>query len=593
MAGRKKDFIWNHFHEIETKSGKGLRAKCKHCGKEIQGIVSRLKCHISNCELSKSENYQNSSTKNFDPQVDDRFVDDPQPSASTSFSIDNSGQKHNLKMSEYPSTSTKKLKMDSFIMRTTEDQKKELDTQVARMIYATNMPFHTVENKEFRKCIEKLRPGYIPPREHAISGYLLNDVYESELKKCAKLLKNKIVTLSIDGWSNVHKDPIVCSSITTKEGQVYLIETFDTSGISHTSEYLQDICEQSIFSAEKKFNCKVRSIVTDNAANMTKMRNEMENTDANNTEHYFPVLTFGCSAHVLNLLAKDLQLPDVVEHVVQIIKYFRNHDFVKAPYKKAGGSSLILPQEVRWNSMCDCLISYVNNWPSFVTVVEADRGNIDSHIKDKIFNMAIKRNAEDMIAILKPIATALDHVQSNKCSISDAVVYWKILKSELDKILNKKQMALFLKRYEQALTPAHFLAFLLNLQLKTKYPEIVVTSNEKESAIQFANDKYNGEFLAIFMKVLANSEPFTGTFMESSIIEKLTAIEWWDSFASVKECIKEREIEIIHQLLGATASSAGIERIFSSFNLVHSKLRNRLGVEKASKLVFLFKSLNV
>ena len=40
------------------------------------------------------------------------------------------------------------------------------------------------------------------------------------------------------------------------------------------------------------------------------------------------------------------------------------------------------------------------------------------------------------------------------------------------------------------------------------------------------------------------------------------------------------------------ASSASIERVFSSFGLVHSKLRNRLGVEKAGKLVFLHKILN-
>ncbi|KYQ55645.1 hypothetical protein ALC60_05460 [Trachymyrmex zeteki] len=39
------------------------------------------------------------------------------------------------------------------------------------------------------------------------------------------------------------------------------------------------------------------------------------------------------------------------------------------------------------------------------------------------------------------------------------------------------------------------------------------------------------------------------------------------------------------QLYTATASSAGIERLFSIFGLVHSKIRNRLGTEKVSKLV--------
>lgn len=49
---------------------------------------------------------------------------------------------------------------------------------------------------------------------------------------------------------------------------------------------------------------------------------------------------------------------------------------------------------------------------------------------------------------------------------------------------------------------------------------------------------------------------------------------------------------LCHQLLTAVAATAGLERIFSTFGLVQSKLRNRLGNEKASKLTFIFKYLN-
>ena len=50
------------------------------------------------------------------------------------------------------------------------------------------------------------------------------------------------------------------------------------------------------------------------------------------------------------------------------------------------------------------------------------------------------------------------------------------------------------------------------------------------------------------------------------------------------------EVELaVTQLLTAIAS---VERIFSTYGLVQSELRNRLGNEKAGKLVFLFKCLN-
>lgn len=51
-------------------------------------------------------------------------------------------------------------------------------------------------------------------------------------------------------------------------------------------------------------------------------------------------------------------------------------------------------------------------------------------------------------------------------------------------------------------------------------------------------------------------------------------------------------LSLVTKLFTASASSAGVERIFSSYGLVHSKLRHRLGIQKSSKLVSIFKSLN-
>ena len=45
-------------------------------------------------------------------------------------------------------------------------------------------------------------------------------------------------------------------------------------------------------------------------------------------------------------------------------------------------------------------------------------------------------------------------------------------------------------------------------------------------------------------------------------------------------------IKLCRQLLVAVASSAGVERVFSSFGLVHSK------ITKAGKLVFIYKVVN-
>ena len=119
----------------------------------------------------------------------------------------------------------------------------------------------------------------------------------------------------------------------------YLADTIDTSGHSHTSDYLVDIAVNSINKCEKQFGCKVCSVVTDNAANVSKMRQKLE------TQDDVDVITYGCSAHMLNLLAQDLAIPNIKEQVVQVVKYFRNNHFAATKYKAKGGLQLILPQD--------------------------------------------------------------------------------------------------------------------------------------------------------------------------------------------------------------------------------------------------------
>ena len=64
---------------------------------------------------------------------------------------------------------------------------------------------------------------------------------------------------------------------------------------------------------------------------------------------------------------------------------------------------------------------------------------------------------------------------------------------------------------------------------------------------------------------------------------------WW---RAVKGCgVDEKFSDFANNLLSCPASSASIERIFSNFAFVHTKVRNRLGIEKASNLVFCYRML--
>ena len=96
-----------------------------------------------------------------------------------------------------------------------------IDLPRVRNGISLHVAYITVHSTSFNK-IQTLRPGYIPPsRKDIANKYLdlvyeldkyLHLVYEKEYKKCADDLNNEAVCLSLDGWSNIHNEPIICAT---------------------------------------------------------------------------------------------------------------------------------------------------------------------------------------------------------------------------------------------------------------------------------------------------------------------------------------------------------------------------------------------
>ena len=132
----------------------------------------------------------------------------------------------------------------------------------------------------------------------------------------------------------------------------FLTETI-TSGHRHNSEYLVQLASDAAISCEESLKSQVRSVVTKNTANMGKMRTELQEKVPN------------------KILSQDLHIPEVKEQVVQDLKYFRETHLSEARYEAAGGNSLVIPHEIRWNTIMDCLESYMSNWSVLVKIVRS------------------------------------------------------------------------------------------------------------------------------------------------------------------------------------------------------------------------------
>ena len=120
-------------------------------------------------------------------------------------------------------------------------------------------------------------------------------------------------------------------------------------------------------------------------------------------------------------------------------------------------------------------------------VCEEHRDKIEKSIPTKVKDIALKRNAEDYLQGMKPIIVALNRVQSDSCKISDVVHVWKKLQDDLKESNQPTTvMKKLLSRTKQALTPAHFLANILDPKHQAKY----LSDDEVDTAMAHCSEHY-------------------------------------------------------------------------------------------------------
>ena len=93
-----------------------------------------------------------------------------------------------------------------------------------------------------------------------------------------------------------------------------------------------------------------------------------------------------------------------------------------------------------------------------------------------------------------------------------------------------------------------------------------------------------------FLNFLTENLQIPKALLHEPTIQNTKPAVWWMALER-GEVVAKDLCELAKNLLVMPASSGGIERVFSNFSLIQTKLRNRLGVQKAAKLVFCYRML--
>ena len=544
-GGRPRDPVWAGFEESLDKT----KVKCKTCQDLVSNKVERMRSHLKKCPAGEPRG----------------------PVSSVQELIGSMQQLSSVPPARDPVQST----MWSHIMNTSNASKEKLDLIIAELFFGCNLPFTLVEHPLFIVLVESLRPGYKPPTRKTLSGPLLDRVHSKLQTSMKAKLEGKTVTMQQDGWSTLQNDPVIATSVTCGDNG-YFIDAQCTADNHKSAEYCKELLVKSKAYAEETYGCHVRTVVTDNAASMVKMREALQEEEN--------LITYGCLAHWLNLLGNDLTPQGALKNVIEINKYFRNHHIPSSLLNDCSGSIRPqLPGDTRWKSQLNSIDSYIRNRIYMIKIIQENPNDIDDKIQKKVLDTRIYTQLRKLQGILRPVATALDRAQSDVTTLADAYSIMQKLMSEPSLASDRETVR---KRRDKAILPCHMAAYMLH----PKYCGQGMDIQDVETAKNWLME-LNPDFLIAALSFQAEADPYPKSFFQPKARTMMPST-WWTAVGnSCKQLLPDGFVELMVTLHVATASSASLERIFSSFGLVITKLRNKLGLTRAQKLVFCYRML--
>ena len=454
--------------------------------------------------------------------------------------------------------------------------KEELDKQYARGVYAGNIAFNAADNPQMRKFIEMTRGGtYVAPGRKELAGHLLDTVSEECEQKLHQHLAGKDVVLVQDGWSNVHNQPVIGSCLHTGEAS-FFVGTIDTGANKKTAQYIVQIADEEINRCEKEYGCNVVGFISDNEAKMVAMRRMLE-------ERRPGFVTLGCAAHYINLALQEISPKPLIAQIVEVQKYFRNHHLPAAWLaEKPTSAKPQLPNDTRWLSHEECVKTYVRNYPHYMNIATEHEQEMDEKIRNIVHNSGVYKAATHLEKQLNAVSAVLNRLQSDTCCAAEGVDVWMQLLANSDL---EPHISVIQKRFQQWLKPVHLVAY----GLHPVYRGDKLSADQDNEVHAWLEDR-NPAFVGPLLLFEAKDAKLPKALFSETSTSAVKPGTWWRILHNrVKksenaDAVPEDFAQLMEQVQSVPCSSASIERCFSTLGNVHSKLRNRLGVTKATNL---------
>ncbi|KAB7496884.1 Transitional endoplasmic reticulum ATPase [Armadillidium nasatum] len=166
-------------------------------------------------------------------------------------------------------------------------------------------------------------------------------------------------------------------------------------------DYCLKCLKEAVGEVKEKYNSKVFAFCSDNEAKMKLLKEKMKEDDELKT-----IISYGCSAHYINLLEQEVTPNSVLKYIIQIQKFFRNHHQPHGWLKEKGGLMPQIPNDTRWNSQQACINTFIQNYYKYVEIANEDK--LEMSITNILSNPSLYREAQHLQKQVDVVSKALD-----------------------------------------------------------------------------------------------------------------------------------------------------------------------------------------
>ncbi|CAL5098119.1 unnamed protein product [Urochloa decumbens] len=585
--------------------------RCNHCKKAFKSSLTRVRVHLLGAQPGKKPQIQRCPVLLNDVAKTRELRDKVKEAEQSSKSWQQKGMVLNNPIAQ------------SFGAA----ERDAADMKIIKFIAANGISFNVLRSPYYSEMVSAINnapKGYKGPGSEKGRTTLLDALkrnVENDLSPVRDTWLTQGVSVVSDGWTNIKGQPLINVLASNSVGSCFLYAE-DYSGIEKTGDAIAEFLLKAIEEIGPK---NVIQVVTDNASNCKAAGREIQKVH----KHIF---WSPCVVHTLNLMFKDFAgkftwMEDTYKAGKAIVNFFRSHCHCLAMFRNNSDLDLLKVAKTRFAShyillerlrtVRDGITTTVvtRQWKEWVKSCSSDQQEQAKAIVDAINDEHFWNEVDNILAITKPLYLVLRFSDGEGPKMGEIYERMDNMVGEIKDIMTQDDNPhkldypeveeIIMDRWEKMNIPLHSLAFALNpkyydqryiekpapggfvRKAPNKDPDVM--KGVLEAIKKIGDDASEQKFLREqFTHFISKKGIYALPYVKQDAYS-MDAIDWWETYGSETPDLAAIAIKILSQPI----SSSSAERIWSTYEYIHSAKRNKLNAKNADKLVYIHSNLRL